>query len=67
MLLERDFQPTRGVVLAYGFDEEVSGVQGASSLGDYLYATFGEDSFAMLVDEGGGVCALLILACVLKR
>ncbi|KAF9820601.1 hypothetical protein IEO21_01304 [Rhodonia placenta] len=55
MLLERDFQPTRGVVLAYGFDEEVSGVQGASSLGDYLYATFGEDSFAMLVDEGGKI------------
>lgn len=54
-LLERDFQPTRGVVLAYGFDEEVSGVQGASSLGDYLYATFGEDSFAMLVDEGGKI------------
>ena len=25
-LLERNFQPTRGVVLAFGFDEEVSGL-----------------------------------------
>ncbi|KZT10071.1 carboxypeptidase S [Laetiporus sulphureus 93-53] len=55
LLLERGYQPTRGVVLAFGFDEEVSGIHGAASLGKYLLSTYGEDAFAMLVDEGGGI------------
>ncbi|KAH9893483.1 carboxypeptidase S [Cubamyces lactineus] len=53
-LLERGFQPTRGVVLAFGFDEEVSGLYGARSIGKYLLETYGEDAFLLLVDEGGG-------------
>ncbi|KAI0367059.1 carboxypeptidase S [Pilatotrama ljubarskyi] len=53
-LLERGFQPTRGVVLAFGFDEEVSGLHGASSIGKHLLSTFGENAFLLLVDEGGG-------------
>ncbi|KAJ3553616.1 hypothetical protein NM688_g3514 [Phlebia brevispora] len=52
-LLEHDFQPSRGVVLAFGFDEEASGKYGASSIATYLLATYGENSFSMLVDEGG--------------
>ncbi|KAI0924588.1 hypothetical protein AcW2_005436 [Taiwanofungus camphoratus] len=54
-LLERGFKPTRGVVLAFGFDEETSGVQGASAIGKYLLSTYGEGAFAMLVDEGGKI------------
>ncbi|KAI0372823.1 hypothetical protein BV20DRAFT_1119783 [Pilatotrama ljubarskyi] len=50
-LLERGFQPTRGVVLAFGFDR---GTRGASSIAKHLLATFGENAFLLLVDEGGG-------------
>ncbi|THH01774.1 hypothetical protein EW145_g6858 [Phellinidium pouzarii] len=53
-LLAAEFQPTRNVVLAFGFDEEVSGIYGAQQLGKYMEATYGEDAFAMLIDEGGG-------------
>ncbi|KAH9935932.1 carboxypeptidase S [Epithele typhae] len=53
-LLEKQFQPTRGVVLTFGFDEEASGIYGASSLAKYLLSTYGENAFFMLVDEGGG-------------
>ena len=52
-LLERGFKPTRGVVLTFGFDEEVSGLHGARTLGQYLLSTYGENSFFLLVDEGG--------------
>ncbi|PCH44222.1 carboxypeptidase S [Wolfiporia cocos MD-104 SS10] len=55
LLLERGFRPARSVVLAFGFDEEVSGKRGASALGEYLYETYGKDSFAMIVDEGGKI------------
>ncbi|KZT65622.1 carboxypeptidase S [Daedalea quercina L-15889] len=55
LLLERGFQPTRSIVLAFGFDEEVSGRRGASALGEYLLSTYGENAFAMLVDEGGSI------------
>ncbi|TCD60651.1 hypothetical protein EIP91_009738 [Steccherinum ochraceum] len=53
ILLEKDFKPTRSVVLAFGFDEETSGIYGAKSIADYLLEHYGENSFAMLVDEGG--------------
>ncbi|KAH9066868.1 hypothetical protein EDB87DRAFT_466588 [Lactarius vividus] len=54
-LLERGFKPTRTIVLAFGFDEEASGFQGAQSLSQALLKKYGEDSFALLVDEGGGI------------
>ena len=52
-LIERGFKPTRSIVLTFGFDEEVSGLHGASSLAKYLVSTYGENAFFMLVDEGG--------------
>ncbi|KAJ7066750.1 hypothetical protein C8F01DRAFT_715736 [Mycena amicta] len=49
------FKPTRTVVLAFGFDEEASGLQGAGALGAAMRDTYGEDHpFAFIVDEGGG-------------
>ncbi|KAI9453413.1 hypothetical protein BJY52DRAFT_1289449 [Lactarius psammicola] len=67
-LLEKGFKPTRTIVLAFGFDEEASGLQasntilsssttwrGAESLSQALLKKYGEDSFALLVDEGGGI------------
>ncbi|KAK7060895.1 hypothetical protein VNI00_000628 [Paramarasmius palmivorus] len=53
-LLERGFQPVRTIVLAYGFDEEASGREGAQSLGKAMLEIYGENSIAFVVDEGGG-------------
>ncbi|EGN96601.1 hypothetical protein SERLA73DRAFT_184690 [Serpula lacrymans var. lacrymans S7.3] len=53
-LLEQDFKPSRSVVLAFGFDEEASGIYGAQSLAAAMLERYGTDSFAMLVDEGSG-------------
>ncbi|KAG8827295.1 hypothetical protein FRC19_004501 [Serendipita sp. 401] len=54
-LLSSRFRPHRTVVLAFGFDEEISGIQGAGKLGPYLEQTYGRDEFALLVDEGAGI------------
>jgi Gly-Xaa carboxypeptidase len=53
-MLESGFKPTRTVVIASGFDEEVSGIRGASSLATEMLERFGENAFAMLLDEGSG-------------
>lgn len=53
-MLESGFKPTRTVVIASGFDEEVSGMRGASSLATEMLERFGENAFAMLLDEGSG-------------
>ncbi|KAJ7666310.1 hypothetical protein B0H17DRAFT_1090112 [Mycena rosella] len=54
-LLENGFGPTRTFVVAVGFDEEVSGPQGAAELAKALLSTYGEDSFAFIIDEGAGL------------
>ncbi|KAI0675970.1 carboxypeptidase S [Trametes maxima] len=53
-LLRAGFQPTRPIVLAYGIDEERGGISGATAIRDYLLEAYGEDAFAILIDEGGG-------------
>ncbi|KAI9453418.1 carboxypeptidase S [Lactarius psammicola] len=61
-LLEKNFKPTRTIVLAFGFDEEASGLQASNTilsssttwLSQVLLKKYGEDSFALLVDEGDG-------------
>ncbi|KAH9167375.1 hypothetical protein EDB89DRAFT_128974 [Lactarius sanguifluus] len=57
-LLEKGFKPTRTIVLVFGFDEEASGLQGAGSLSQALLKKYGEDSFALLIDEGGGIAEI---------
>ncbi|KAJ7650966.1 hypothetical protein FB45DRAFT_889219 [Roridomyces roridus] len=54
VLLEKNFAPTRTVVLSFGFDEEASGYHGAAYLADALLERFGRNAFAMIVDEGAG-------------
>lgn len=54
-LLYADFHPTRTIVLSFGFDEEISGTQGAGKLSPFLQQRYGNDSFAAIVDEGAGV------------
>ncbi|KIJ65653.1 hypothetical protein HYDPIDRAFT_88243 [Hydnomerulius pinastri MD-312] len=53
-MLASGYQPTRTVVLASGFDEETSGYYGAQTLAPKLLEMFGENGYAMLVDEGAG-------------
>ncbi|KAH9936403.1 uncharacterized protein B0H18DRAFT_973711, partial [Fomitopsis serialis] len=53
-LLQKGFQPARSIVLAYGMDEERGGRAGATAIRDYLLEHHGEDSFSIIVDEGGG-------------
>ncbi|KDN44468.1 hypothetical protein RSAG8_05515, partial [Rhizoctonia solani AG-8 WAC10335] len=51
-LLERDFKPTRTLVLSFGYDEEVGGPRGAKPLAERLLELYGEDGVAFIVDEG---------------
>jgi Gly-Xaa carboxypeptidase len=53
-LIAQGFKPTRTVVIAFGFDEEVSGPQGAKQLGAAMRSIYGENlPFAFVLDEGG--------------
>lgn len=42
----------RGFVLAFGFDEEKSGFDGAYHIGQWLLEKYGADSFDHIIDEG---------------
>ncbi|KAJ7077873.1 hypothetical protein B0H15DRAFT_1003211, partial [Mycena belliarum] len=54
-MVAQGFKPTRTFVLAFGFDEEASGLQGAGALGEAMESIYGNDlPFAFVVDEGGG-------------
>jgi Gly-Xaa carboxypeptidase len=53
-LLEQGFRPQRTVVLSFGFDEEASGGLGARENAKVLNTMYGQKSFAMILDEGGG-------------
>lgn len=57
-LLEQGWKPSRTVVVAFGFDEEISGPRGAQLLSQRLLERYGEDSFEMIVDEGFGLAQL---------
>ncbi|SPO05258.1 related to CPS1 - gly-X carboxypeptidase YSCS precursor [Cephalotrichum gorgonifer] len=55
LLLGAGYAPRRTVVLSYGFDEEISGRQGAGHLSAAILARYGEDGVSVIVDEGSGV------------
>lgn len=52
-LLEKEYTPERSVLAAFGFDEEISGPQGAKFLAAHIEKTRGKDSIELIVDEGG--------------
>lgn len=54
-LIAHGFEPQRTLILAFGFDEEVSGPEGAGHLAPFLLERYGKDSIAVLVDEGAGL------------
>ncbi|KAI9051743.1 hypothetical protein LZ554_004783 [Drepanopeziza brunnea f. sp. 'monogermtubi'] len=52
-LLEKDFKPERTLLAGFGFDEEISGPQGAKFIAEHLENTRGKDSIELILDEGG--------------
>lgn len=55
ILVKKDFEPKRGILVAFGMDEEVSGWHGASKIAQHLEEKFGKDSLYAIIDEGSGI------------
>ena len=53
-LVKSAWMPRRTIVMSFGFDEEISGREGAGHLAPFLLKRYGPDSFAAIVDEGAG-------------
>lgn len=53
LLSESEWKPRRTLILAFGFDEEVGLNQGAAQISKVLKDRYGDDSFAIILDEGG--------------
>lgn len=53
LLSQPEFNPKRTILLAFGFDEECSGIKGAGAIGAHLKEVYGPDSLAIILDEGG--------------
>ena len=51
-LLSADFTPRRTLILSFGFDEEISGREGAQHLARRLIEKYGHNSIAAIIDEG---------------
>lgn len=54
-LLGAGFWPNRTVILAFGFDEEISGSQGAKQIAQHLLQRYSKRGIAAIIDEGSGV------------
>lgn len=53
LLIEGGFKPKRTILLAFGFDEESKGYEGAGELSKVIEEKFGKDGIAFILDEGG--------------
>lgn len=53
LLIDSGFEPKRTIILAFGFDEESKGYQGAGEISKVLNSIYGDDGIGMIVDEGG--------------
>jgi Gly-Xaa carboxypeptidase len=51
-LINAKYEPRRTVILAFGFDEEISGSQGALQISDVLLKRYQEKGIAVIIDEG---------------
>lgn len=54
-LIDSGFKPRRTVLISFGYDEEAQGRYGAKYLADRIAERYGNDSLAMIVDEGNPV------------
>ncbi|KAE9400823.1 hypothetical protein BT96DRAFT_975155 [Gymnopus androsaceus JB14] len=52
LLLQQGFKPRRTVVLAFGMDEEIGGMQGGPAVREFLLSQYGYHGFTLLIDEG---------------
>ncbi|KAI9204668.1 uncharacterized protein BJ171DRAFT_424075 [Polychytrium aggregatum] len=50
-LLAVNFQPTRTIIMAFGYDEEIT-LHGARNMGYVLLGRYGRDSIEFVLDEG---------------
>ncbi|QDS71726.1 hypothetical protein FKW77_008694 [Venturia effusa] len=57
-LVRAGFVPRRTVVLSFGFDEEISGREGAGRLAPFLLERYGKDGVVAIVDEGANMNTL---------
>lgn len=55
LLLDAGFKPKRTILLSFGFDEEISGLEGAGHLAPAILEKYGKDGVAVIVDEGSGI------------
>ncbi|KAG5363094.1 Carboxypeptidase S [Yarrowia sp. B02] len=55
LLLKEGYTPERTHILGFGFDEEISGPQGAKFIAEHLYDKYGEKSLFAILDEGSGI------------
>lgn len=55
LLASQGYDNTRSVVVALGFDEEISGRFGAKNMGNFLVEKFGLNSMYAIIDEGPGL------------
>lgn len=58
LLLDAGFKPKRTILLTFGFDEEISGREGAGHLAPVVLEKYGKDGVAAIVDEGAGVSTI---------
>ncbi|PWN18969.1 Zn-dependent exopeptidase [Microstroma glucosiphilum] len=54
-LIDSGFKPRRTVLISFGYDEEAQGRYGAKYIADRIAERYGNDSLAMIVDEGNPV------------
>ena len=55
LLIADNFKPQRGIIVAFGFDEESIGIRGAANIAKHLEKKYGHDSIYSLIDEGPGL------------
>ncbi|KAI2603713.1 carboxypeptidase s [Hypoxylon sp. NC1633] len=58
LLIDAGFEPKRTLILSFGFDEEISGAQGAGHLAKALISRYGKGGAAVIVDEGAGTASI---------
>ncbi|KAI1376575.1 carboxypeptidase S [Hypoxylon crocopeplum] len=58
LLIDAGFEPKRTLILSFGFDEEISGGEGAGHLAKALISRYGKDGAAVIVDEGAGTATV---------
>lgn len=57
LFLDAGYKPKRTIIVSLGFDEEISGREGAGHLAPYLHDRYGDNGVAAIVDEGAGFSA----------